>query len=619
VLSYSTYLGGGVGDTGFGIAVDALGNVFVTGQTGSTDFPTTPGAFQTMGGGGFVTKLNSTGSDLVYSTYLGPSRGGFGIAVDAEGNVYVTGATGSVNFPVTEGAFQTTFRGGPFLGDAFVAKLNPEGSGLIYSSYLGGSGDEGGLGIAVDNDGNAYIAGGTSSTNFPTTEGAFQPAFGGGPYDAFVTKVNANGSALVYSTYLGGNNWETPPPNFCFAGICAGFGGIAVDESGSAYVTGFTGSSNFPITPGAFQTSLSGTVNAFDAFVTKLNADGSGLVYSTYLGGSNVDVGNGIKVDASGNAYVTGFTASADFPTTPEAFDMTCGTDGQCDSVFGSPIEDVFVTKLNADGNALTYSTYLGGRGNDFGFDIAVDSSGNAYVTGSTRSNDFPLANPFQDVNRGGADVFIVKVNADGSTLSYSSFLGGTADSGLVIGSDVGLSIAVDASGNAYVTGSTFSPDFPTTPGAFQESKGGIVNDDAFVAKISLIADLAITKTDSLDPVTVGSLLTYSLTVTNSGPDGTTGVTVTDTLPAEVTFVSATPTQGNCTEAGGVVTCDLGELAADASATVEIIVTTMVAGEIINIVMVTANEPDPNPGNNGAAENTTVNPAPGADVTAMGR
>ena len=279
-------------------------------DTESTNFPTTAGAFQTSIGGiignAFVTKINASGSALVYSTYLGGSGGdsGFGIAVDGSGNAYVTGDTESTNFP-TANALQPTFGGGQI--DAFVTKINPSGSALGYSTYLGGSGADDGFGIAVDGLGNAYVTGTTESTNFPTAN-ALQPT-SGGSYDAFVTKINASGSALVYSTYLGGSGGDS------------GFG-IAVDGSGNAYVTGDTESTNFP-TANALQPTFDGGLG--DAFVTEIDASGSALVYSTYLGGSTGDLAAGIAVDASSNAYVTGFTISTNFPTTAGAFQTNIG------------------------------------------------------------------------------------------------------------------------------------------------------------------------------------------------------------------------------------------------------------------------------------------------------
>jgi len=285
---------------------------------------------------------------LFYSTYLGGSirDGGQGIAVDSAGNAYVTGLTNSPDFPTAVGAFQSTRAGG---FDALVTKLNAVGSALVYSTYLGGSGDDYGLGIAVDAAGNASLTGYTNSPNFPTTPAAFQPA-PGGSVDAFVTKLNSSGSALIYSTYLGGSGYDVGQ-------------GIALDSLGNAYVTGVTSSADFPTSVGAFQPTLAGS---FNVFVTKLNLAGSApLLYSTYLGGNNDDRGFGVAVDSVGNAYVTGYTTSTDFPTTSGAFQTIYagGSDG-------------FVTKLNPGGSMpLLYSTYLGGSGLDIAQAIAVSAS----------------------------------------------------------------------------------------------------------------------------------------------------------------------------------------------------------------------------------------------------
>jgi len=290
---------------GGGIAVDAAANVYVTGETASNNFPTTPGAFQTTFGGGnsdaFVAKLNATGSNINYSTFLGGSRSDFGgtdIAVDAAGDAYVTGYTQSANFPTTPGAFQPNFGGGSV--DVFVAKLNPIGSALVYSTFLGGQNSELGFGITVDANNQAYITGGTSSTNFPTTLGAFQTTFRGGFLDVFVTKLNSTGSALIYSTYIGGTG------NLVNGDLGRS---IAIDSSGNAHVTGETTSADFP-TANSFQSFRGG---GDDAFVLKLNSVGSALIYSTYLGGTGQDRGQGIALDNAGNAYVTGTTDSLNF------------------------------------------------------------------------------------------------------------------------------------------------------------------------------------------------------------------------------------------------------------------------------------------------------------------
>ena len=452
VLEYSTFLGGGSTDDGDDIAVDSGGNAYLTGTTLSADFPTaSPIQAINRGGAGdaFVTKINAAGTALVYSTYFGGTGQEFGrgIALDSAGNAYITGYTNSSNFP-TANAFQATIGG--FTGDAFVAKIDATGANLVYSTYLGGTLIENGLGIAVDSAGNAYVTGNTASTNFPTVNPI--QAGNNGSGDAFVTKINPSGSALVYSTQIGGG------------GADQGFG-IAVDSQGSAYITGSTGSSNFPTVNPMFPRSTN-----IEAFVTKLNAAGSALVYSSYLGGSLAEYGAAIAVDGQGNAYVTGTTGSNNFPTANPIQPFTAGGNS-----------DAFVTKVNAAGSALVYSTYLGGSGSETAGGvaiggIAVDSVGNAYITGSTDSTNFPTANAINPTFGGGTrDAFVTKINAAGSALSYSTYLGGS-------GADGGVDLALDSAGNAYITGSTDSSNFPTVAGSFDTTVSGV---DAFIAKIN--------------------------------------------------------------------------------------------------------------------------------------
>ena len=299
LLTLATFLGGSGDDYGNGIAVDLTGSTYVTGRTASSNFPTTAGAFDTSHNGGddaFAVKLSPDGTALAYATYLGGSAAdeGVDIALDAAYSACVTGHTTSINFPVTAGAFDTTYYG----GDAFVVKLNPAGSGLTYSTFLGGNDDDQGYDIALDAAGSVYVTGYTKSSNFPTTAGAFDTSYNGRD-DVFAVKLNPAGSALAYATFLGSATYDR------------GYG-IAVDTAGSAYLTGYTYSSNFPTTPGAFDTSFNGSI---DAFAVKLNPAGSALTYATYLGGSNSDDGFGIAVDTAGSAYVTGDTASSNFPT----------------------------------------------------------------------------------------------------------------------------------------------------------------------------------------------------------------------------------------------------------------------------------------------------------------
>jgi len=400
---------------------------------------------------------------LSYSTYLGGSGddiSGFlgldSIATDPLGNAYLIGSTTSTDFPTTAGAFQTTFGGTGdfyFSGDAFVAKLNSAGSRLLYSTYIGGSGDEQGESLAVDAAGNAYISGETFSTDFPTVN-PIQAAYAGGG-DSFVAKLNSAGNALVYSTYLGGSDWDPFPM-------------IEIDGRGIAYLQGSTFSTDFPTTPGAFQTALASPP---DTYVTKVNAAGNALLYSTYLGGTGEELcGAQIAVDRFGNVYVNGETNSTDFPTTPGAIQaaLVPGTCGDAPDTF--PCHDGFLAKLNQDGTGLVYSTYLGGSDFELTLGTAVDPGGNAYISGVTFSTDFPTKNPIQAAYAGGGDAFVAKVNAAGK-LVYSTYWGG-ADF------EAGRDNAVGRAGNNYVTGITFSTDFPTI-NPIQAANAGL--DDTFV------------------------------------------------------------------------------------------------------------------------------------------
>jgi Beta-propeller repeat len=459
---YSTYLGGSSNDFGIEIALDRASNAYVTGQTISADFPTTSGTLDSSHGGvadAFVAKLDASGSNVVYATYIGGSaaEAGLAIAVDDTGNAYVSGGTASSDFPTTAGAFETSHKANE---DVWVAKLSAEGSALIYSTFLGGSEIAGDFGaaIAVDSAGSAYVSGGSGSPDFPTTEGAFDTSHNGeaNELDAFVAKLNPEGSALVFSTFLGGT---------CNDAIT----GIAVDQDENVYMTGSTVSADFPTTTKASDRRYG---DREDAFVAKIDAQGSKLVYSTYLGGNALDKAQGIAIDKRKQAYVTGWTTSHDFPTTGGAFVTR-----------RSGAEDGFVTKLNAQGSKLVYSTFLGGDSKDRGNAIAVDTAGSAYVTGATASSDFPTTRAALARRYGGADDgFVAKLNAKGSSLVASTYLGGTA-------LDFGRGIALDADGSAYVTGRTESRDFPTTAGALRPNPAGAR--EAFVTKLNSRAGLA--------------------------------------------------------------------------------------------------------------------------------
>ena len=456
-LSYSTYLGGSDTDMGHGIAVDSSGNAYITGFTYSTDFPT-QNPFQATSSAGldaFITKLSPSGSALVYSTHLGGSGAdeGYGIAIDASGSAYVTGFTSSTDFP-TQNPFQDTCAGN---NDAFITKLSPSGGALVYSTCLGGSGNDEGYGIAIDGSGNACVTGSTNSRDFPTKT-PYQEALGGDPEenrpesDVFITKLSPSGNALSYSTYLGG------------AGSDRG-SGIAVDASGNAYVTGGTGSTDFPTQNPFQETCAAGFHDCYDAFITKLSPSGNALSYSTYLGGENPgDIGNAIAVDGSGNAYVTGYTCSNAFPM-KNPFQETITGDS-----------DVFITKLSPSGSALVYSTYLGGNYQDCGYGIAVDGSGNAYITGYTTSNTFPTQNAFQETIAGSLDVYVTKINALTVTTQAPTGISTTSATGNGTITDLSLpnptqhGVCWNTTGNPTTADSKTEEGSVTTTGAFTTS-----------------------------------------------------------------------------------------------------------------------------------------------------
>jgi Beta-propeller repeat len=384
---------------------------------------------------------------LVYSTFLGGNGANFGvaIAVDAAGSVYVAGSTNGTSFPgVTGASLQPANAGG---NDVFVTKINPAGTAIVYSTFLGGSGNEGALGMAIDGAGNVYLVGSTTSTQFPGVTGSsIQPTHGGGLFDAA-------GDAIVYSTFLGGSGSDSAR-------------GIAVDAAGNAYVTGSSSSTTFPgVGSGSLQPANGG---GEDVFVTKINPTGTAIVYSTFLGGSGDDYGYSIAVDAAGNAYVTGGTLSAAFPGVGAASLQPVNAGG----------EDAFVTKINPAGSAIVYSTFLGGSGDETSWHLAIDGAGSAYVTGTTTSTSFPgvTASSIQPANGGGTDGFVTKLDPTGTAIVYSTFLGGSAV-------DASYDVAVDAAGNAYVTGMTSSSTFPGVDGSsIQPANAG--GPDAFVTQL---------------------------------------------------------------------------------------------------------------------------------------
>lgn len=440
VLEYATFIGGSGGDIGYAVAVDTNYDAYITGVTNSTNFPTdTPYQSANKGNGDcFITKINSAATALIYSTYLGGTQSDQCTALALyAGSVMVTGYTTSVDFPTavptgsgTINPFQLNYAGNT---DAFVAELSTTGNTLVYSTYLGGSGADFAQGIAADNAGNAYVTGTTQSKNFPT----LNPYQGtnNGSENVFVTKVNPSGEALVYSTFIGGSQADVGQA-------------IVLDSSDNAYVAGYTFSSDFPVVA-PLQSTLGGGA---DAFVLELNANGTGLTFSTFLGGTADDRAYAIALDSNEDIYLAGATSSTNFPTNNPIYPALKGAG------------NAFVAKLNTSAKSIVYSTYLGGSGIDQANGIAVDSSGDAFVTGFTESGDFPTQNPIQSVlglsnnqlcgSTACPDVFVAEVNPSGSALTYSTYLGGN-------GYDSGQGLALDTNGTVYITGTTSSSNFP--------------------------------------------------------------------------------------------------------------------------------------------------------------
>lgn len=477
LLTYSTFLGNSGGEIAYDVAIDSSGDAYICGVTASTNFPVSAGSFQTgYAGSGdvFVAKLNPSATGILFASFLGgtgndiPAR----MQLDPSGDIFLVGSTTSSNFPTTpippgtaaedKQYFQPNYNGNQ---DAFLTEMKPDGSGLVYSRYIGGTGTDFGTALTLDSLGDVFVVGSTNSPDL-LTKNPIQPG-NVGQYDAFVAEVDPAGM-MIYSTYLGGTLNDY--------GI-----GIALDSAGNIVLSGYTFSSNFP-TQDALQSALAG---GSDLFITKFTPGSSALLFSTYLGGASIDRLAAMTTDASGNIYLTGDTQSLDYPVTASAFQPSLtGTDNP------------FLTKVGSSGSALVYSTYLGGGDTGMGTAVAVDSAGNAYVTGATGSTNFPLIDPFQKVlgisgagNCGSTnlvsvssvvcpDAFVAKFGPLGIPV-FSSFLGGS-------GTDSGQSIAVDSGGSIYVVGGTNSPNFPATFDSYQSAYLGTSNNsNAFLAKIS--------------------------------------------------------------------------------------------------------------------------------------
>ncbi|MBD3189503.1 MAG: hypothetical protein GF308_02615 [Candidatus Heimdallarchaeota archaeon] len=468
-LIFSTFVSGSDKDSPEALALDEEGNVYVTGATYSRDFPTTPEAYnETFGGlwdtNCFVFKLSADGSSLLYSTFIGGLGDDWGasLALDEEGNAIVTGKTFSSDFPTTSNAFNQTFGGG--FVDCFVFKLAANGSSLLFSSFIGGRDLDSAEALTLDNFGNIYITGETFSLDFPTTSNAYNATFSKKLFsDCFVLKLAANGSSLLYSTFVGGAGDD-------------GGASLALDEEENIYVTGTTWSGNFPTTAGTHNQTFGG--GSHDCFVFKLSADGSSLLFSTFVGGNYWDAGESLVLDDEGNAYVTGWTGSKDFPTTAGAFDNVYNSDDWT---------DCFVFKLSADGSSLLFSTFI--EDSDSGSSLVLDDEKNVYVTGITDSSAFPTtANAFNRTFGGGNydDCFLLKLAADGSSLYYSTYLGGSKD-------DRGVALTLDNSEDIVLMGTTTSSNFPTTSAGYSQAYRN--NTDCFLLKLSI--------TDALPPLTI--------------------------------------------------------------------------------------------------------------------
>jgi hypothetical protein len=528
VLVFSSYFGGNYGDTALAVKVDTNGFVYMAGETRSTSFkfPLPPGGFSTTFHGGringdaFVAKFDHQGSNLLYFTYVGGSgnEAALDLAVDDAGHAYIAGFTDSDNFPVANpitgsisGVRDKNLH--VFPADAFVAELNTNGSGFIYSTYLGGAKADAAVGIAVDPARNAYLTGYTFSKDFPIIPATAVQPFLGGSNDVFLTKIASNGQSILYSTYLGGTNLDSGE-------------GIAVDPGGVAYIAGFTASTNFPLTSNALQSFIDRAPNAvnkylhkkvpLDAFVSVIDTtvtNASSLRYSTFLGGTNNDAAFRIALDSGTNAFIVGNSNSRDYPDTNHVALLFPGLQPP-----HSVNYDAFLTKLsfNTNGAAISYSTLFGGTTNDVGWSVAVDAAGDAFVVGSTRSKKFPTNNIsglLRGTNSGHSDVFVMGVNSNASELIYSAYLGGLRD-------DFGYGIAVDPLGNAYVVGKTLSTNFPTVA-ALQGSRSG--TNDAFLAFIQINTNAIV---PPVIPPVVPPLLTATLAGANiqlSWPDSATG------------------------------------------------------------------------------------------------
>ena len=529
-LLASTFIGGSSSERGYSIVLDEAGNVYVTGWTQSSDFPTTPGAYDEDYNDGFdifVSKLDSDLTSLLASTFIGggDDEGSLAdynicIALDGGGNVYVTGTTQSADYPTTPGAYDTSCNGGGYVSclDAFISKLDDSLTTLLASTFIGGSLNDIAASIRIDGNGYVYVAGYTLSADYPTTTGAYDESLNGTASDAFISKLDSNLTSLLASTFIGGSSSEA-----CGAAI--------LDGSGNVYVTGMTQAYNYPITPGAYDNSHNGGA---DVYISKLDSDLTSLLASTFIGGGDGwyvagdEYGTSIALDVIGNVYVTGWTDSLDYPTTSGAYDESF-----------NGYTDVFVSKLDTTLSSLMASTFIGGENYyDHGYYIALDESGNVYVTGSSFSPDYPTT--AGAYNESGTGVFISKLDNTLSFLLASTYIG--ADG--VYAASFGRAIALDTSGNVCVAGYTNSSNYyPTTPGAYDESFNG--GQDVFVSKLDsdLSADTTTTtvQISTTTTTTIAGTSTTTTTVITDSTTTTTASSISTTTTAVLTTTTVSP------------------------------------------------------------------------------
>jgi hypothetical protein len=487
----STYLGGAAEDEGAAITTDSIGNTYVVGSVQSYNFPTTTGAYQvdhTAFYNAFVSKFSPDGTKLIFSSYIGGTTSGNyhvgdygrGIAVDEKGLIYLTGYSSTLDFPTTTGSYQQHNKetAGVYGANAFVSKLTSSGTALVFSTYIGGSNNDRSFALGLGNDRSIFICGSTSSMDYPVSDSCLQkrmlaPATS---TTGFVTRLSSDGARLIYSSFLGGSVGEDAY-------------GVAVDSGLNAVVTGRTYSPDFPVTPQAFQITLKSPKGQANGFVTKLNPSGSKLLFSTFLGGAGDDQARAVALDSSGHPYVVGIVHSRNFPVTIGALLDTAALYSKSKG---------FISKLSRNADSLIYSTYVGGsRDRTYYFDsqdecngVAVDRFDRAYITGSAATNDFPVTSgAYQthcNADSARTNIFVSILDTNGGRSHYSTYLGGE-------GNDVGKAIVCGRQGEAVLTGSTYSRNFPISGGAFATNDPAAFFDHAFVAKLIPVAQSVTT------------------------------------------------------------------------------------------------------------------------------